>query len=224
MREVQDNVKAQDNNKAQDSVGQRPMLTLPVSEQDHVQGPAAADFTLVEYGDYNSARCAAVQPWVRTLQSQMGTRLRYVFRHFPETDLHPHAAEAAEAAGRQGQFWEMHDTLFAHYLALGNGFLVEYADELGLNTRRFLRDMTQDVCLEWVLRDRESGVQSGVQETPTFFVNGIRQNGSGAEDLLSEAALLPSPAVHSEAASPKASGNIIASGNTKLRVMRKPLL
>ncbi len=188
------------------------MLAPPVSDQDHVQGSAAADITLVQYGDYNSVRCATVQPWVRALQSQMGTQLRYVFRHFPTSGLHPHAAEAAEAAGRQGRFWEMHDTLFAHYLALGSGFLVEYADDLGLNTRRFLQDMTQDVSLERVLRDRESGVQSGVQETPTFFVNGIRQHGSWAgrgscgEDLLWEASLLSSPAAHSEAALAKASG------------------
>ncbi len=195
----------------QDNAGQGAMLTPPVSEQDHVRGPAAADITLVEYGDYNSVRCAAVQPWVRALQGQMGTRLRYVFRHFPETGLHPHAAEAAEAAGRQGRFWEMHDTLFAHYLALGSGFLVEYADDLGLNTRRFLQDMTQDVSLDRVLRDREGGVQSGVQETPTFFVNGLRQHGSWAgrgswgEDLLWEVALLPIPATPS---------NVF--GNTKL--------
>ena len=195
---------------------QETSLTPPVSEQDHAQGPAAADITLVEYGDYNSARCAAVQPWVKALQGQMGARLRFVFRHFPETGLHPHAAEAAEAAGRQGRFWEMHDTLFAHYLALGNGFLVEYASDLGLNTRQFLQDMTQDVSLDRVLRDRVSGVQSGVLETPTFFVNGLRQHGSWAgqgswsEDLLWEMALLPSPA-----ALPRASGNTKLSSTEK---------
>ena len=159
---------------------QQVSLTPPISEQDHAQGPVEADITLVAYGDYNSARCAAAQPWVKALQGRMGTRLRYVFRHFPATGLHPHAAEAAEAAGRQGRFWEMHDTLFAHYLALGNGFLVEYASDLGLNTRRFLKDMTQDVSLERVCRDRASGVESGVLETPTFFVNGIHQYGSWA--------------------------------------------
>ncbi len=215
MKEIQ-------NKEAPENAGQGAMLTPPVSEQDHVQGLAVADITLVQYGDYNSARCAAVQPWVRALQSQMGTRLRYVFRHFPKTNLHPHAAEAAEAAGRQGRFWEMHDILFAHYLALGSGFLVEYADDLGLNTRRFLRDMTQDVSLDRVLRDRESGVQSGVLETPTFFVNGLRQHGSWAgrgswgEDLLWEVALLPSLA-----ALPKASGNKKLSGDEEAAALSK---
>ncbi|MGI4789084.1 MAG: DsbA family protein [Janthinobacterium lividum] len=172
----------------------------PVSELDHAQGPAAADITLVEYGDYNSSQCAHVQPWIKALQGQMGDRLRYVFRHFPAPGLHPHAAEAAEAAGRQDRFWEMHDTLFSHYLALGNGFLVEYASDLGLNTRRFLRDMTQDVSLDRVRQDRISGEQSGVSETPTFFVNGVRQHGSWegrdswGESLLWEVGLLPCPA------------------------------
>ena len=177
--------------KPRSCANQEMKLTLPVSDQDHAQGCAAADITLVEYGDYNSVQCAAVQPWIKAVQDQMGTRLRYVFRHFPETGLHPHAAEAAEAAGRQGRFWEMHDMLFAHYLELGNGFLVEYANELGLNTRRFLQDMTQDVSLDRVRQDRAGGMESGVQETPAFFVNGLRQSGSWAvqgawgDDLLS---------------------------------------
>lgn len=215
MKEVQ-------NKDLQTSTGQETMLIPPVSEQDHAQGPAAADITLVQYGDYHSVRCAAVHPWVKALQSRMGPRLRYVFRHFPETDFHPHAAEAAEAAGRQGRFWEMHETLFAHSLALGNGFLVEYADALGLNTGRFLRDMAQDICLDRVRRDRESGVQSGVQETPTFFVNGIRRHGfwagqgSWGEDLLGEAALLSSPS-----ALPKPAGSREASSNKEATSLSK---
>ena len=187
------------------SRGQEVLLTPPVSGLDHAQGPASADITLVEYGDYHSAQCAAANLWVKSLQGQMGERLRYVFRHFPETGLPPHAAEAAEAAGRQGRFWEMHDTLFVHSLALGNGFLVEYADALGLNIRRFLQDMTQNVSLERVRRDRESGVQSGVLETPTFFVNGTRQHGpwlghgSWGGSLLSELAPLSGSAAISNA-------------------------
>lgn len=152
----------------------------PVSKQDHAQGPAAAAITLVEYGDYNSAECAAAQPFVKAVQRHLGKRLRHIYRHFPAVGLHPHPAEAAEAAGRQGRFWEMHEMLFGHYLALGNGFLVEYADDLGLNTRRFLRDMTQDVSLDRVCEDRAGGVKSGVQETPAFFINGLRQSGSWA--------------------------------------------
>ena len=162
----------------------------------------------MEYGDYHSAQCAVAQLWVKTLQKQTGERLRYVFRHFPETGSPPHAAEAAEAAGRQGRFWEMHDTLFAHSLALGSGFLVEYADALGLNIRRFLQDMTQDVSLDRVCRDRESGVESGVLETPTFFVNGVRQHGSWSEqgswggNLLSDLAPLSGLAANPSASEP----------------------
>lgn len=106
---------------------QRITLTPPVSERDHAQGLATAAITLVEYGDYHDPQCAAAQRWIKALQARMGDRLLLVFRHFPASSLFPHAAEAAEAAGRQGCFWGMYDTLFEHQSALGNGHLVEYA-------------------------------------------------------------------------------------------------
>ena len=154
------------------------MLNMPVSERDHAQGLATAAVTLVEYGDYHDPQCVAAQPWIKALQAQMGDNLRLVFRQFPASSLHPHAAEAAEAAGLQGRFWGMHDTLFAHHPALGNGHLVEYAYELGLDISQFLRDMTGHVSAERVRLDLVSGVQSQVQTTPTFFVNGTRQPSS----------------------------------------------
>jgi len=159
------------------------MLIPSVNERDHAQGPATAAITLVEYGDYQDPQCAAAQPWIKALQARMGDRLRLVFRHYPASDPPPRAAEAAEAAGRQGRFWGMHDVLFEHQSALGNGFLVEYARDLGLDTSLFLRDMTGHVFAERVWLDLASGRRSGVQDTPAFFVNGVRQPGSWTGDL-----------------------------------------
>jgi protein-disulfide isomerase len=153
------------------------VLTPPVSERDHAQGLATAAITLVEYGDYHDPSCAAAQPWIKALQVRMGGRLRLVFRHYPAASLHPHAANASEAAGLQGHFWAMHDTLFAHHSALGNGHIVEYARGLGLDMSRFLKDMAGDASAGPVRRDLASAAQSGVQNTPTFFVNGVRQPG-----------------------------------------------
>ncbi len=154
------------------------MLIPPVNERDHAQGPATAAITLVEYGDYHNQECAAALPWIEALQSRMGDRLRLVFRHFPAFGLHPYAAEAAEAAGLQGGFWQMHKVLLEHQTALGNGHLVEYARDLELDTGQFLRDMAGLICAERVCADLASGAESGVQKTPTFFVNGTRQSSS----------------------------------------------
>lgn len=165
------------------------MLIPPVSDRDHAQGLATATFTLVEYGDYHDPRCAAAQPWIKALQAQMGDRLCFVFRHFPAAGLYPHAAEAAEAAGFQHQFWEMHDTLFAHQSALGNGHLVEYANDLKLDTSQFLRDVTGHISADRLTADRVSGVQSGVLDSPTFFVNGTRQPSSWNGDMATMTAI-----------------------------------
>ena len=153
------------------------MLIPPVSDLDHVQGFATADITLVEYGDYHNQQCAAALPWIEALQARLGNRLRLIFRHFPASRFHPHAAEAAEAAGLQGRFWEMHAVLFAHPSALGSGHLVEYARDLGLDTVRFLRDMAGQAPTERVLSDLASGAESGVSSTPAFFINGVCVNG-----------------------------------------------
>jgi protein-disulfide isomerase len=156
-------------------------LTLPVSDRDHVQGPATAPVTLVEYGDYECPYCGAAYPIVKRLQERLGDRLRFVFRNFPLTTVHPHAehaAEAAEAAGAQGKFWEMHDHLFEHQRALMDRKLAEYAAATGLDLDRFARDMDGRAHTDRVRTDFMSGVRSGVNGTPTFFINGRRHNGS----------------------------------------------
>jgi protein-disulfide isomerase len=157
------------------------MLTLPVSERDHIQGPPNAPVTLVEYGDYECPYCRQAHFVVKALQQQMGDRMRFVFRNFPLTTMHPNAepaAEAAEAAGAQGKFWEMHDTLYENQDALSEPDLAEYAELLGLDVGRFVEEMTEHRYASRVREDFTSGVRSGVNGTPTFFINGVRYNGS----------------------------------------------
>ncbi len=156
-------------------------LTIPVGEHDHTEGPASAPVTLVEYGDYECPYCGAAYPIVKEIQQRLGARLRFVFRNFPITTAHPHAehaAEAAEAAGAQGKFWEMHDYLYEHQHALPDRKLEEYAAAVGLDVERFDRDMEGQAYRERVRSDFMSGVRSGVNGTPSFFINGRRHNGS----------------------------------------------
>jgi protein-disulfide isomerase len=156
-------------------------LTRPVGDDDHVQGPASAPVTLVEYGDYECPYCGAAYPIVKEIQRRLGDRLRFVFRNFPITTAHPHAehaAEAAEAAGAQGKFWEMHDYLYEHQRALTDRNLQEYASAVGLDVTWWVSEMQAEVHAERVRADFMSGVRSGVNGTPTFFVNGLRHDGS----------------------------------------------
>lgn len=156
-------------------------LTMPVSARDHSQGPVDAPVTLVEYGDYECPYCGAAYPIIKEVQKQLGNQLRFVFRNFPLSSVHPHteaAAEAAEAAGAQGQFWQMHDLLFEHQDQLGNAALRRYAEQLGLDVARFERELTGRDYEERVQEDFQSGVRSGVGGTPTFFINGSRYSGS----------------------------------------------
>ena len=155
-------------------------LTLPVSERDHIQGPMTAPVTLVEYGDYQCPYCGQAYPIVKELQRRLGDRLRFVFRNFPLTQIHQHAqqaAEAAEAAGAQDKFWEMHDTLFEHQRALDDKHLKEYAAKLGLDVSRFSREMTEHSYAVRLREDLMSGARSGVNGTPTFFIDGERYDG-----------------------------------------------
>jgi protein-disulfide isomerase len=155
-------------------------LTPQVSHRDHIQGAETASVTLVEYGDYECPYCGAAFPIVKAIQKRLGKRLRHVFRHFPLTNAHPHAAsaaEAAEAAAAQGKFWEMHDTLYEHQDALEVEDLLEYATELGLDVARFGDDMGEHRHAARVREDFTSGVRSGVNGTPTFFINGVRHDG-----------------------------------------------
>jgi protein-disulfide isomerase len=157
------------------------ILTFPTSHRDHQQGLETAVVTLVNYGDYQCPRSAEAWHIVQTIQQQLGEKLRFVYRHFPQIEIHPeaqHAAEAAEAAASQDKFWEMHHCLLTHQQALGNGNLVEYAIVLNLDVERFLREVTSDMYVQRVQEDWESGVASGVRDTPTFFVNGNRYDGN----------------------------------------------
>jgi protein-disulfide isomerase len=162
-------------------------LTLPVSAHDHAAGPADAPVTLVEYGDYECPHCGAAYPIVKEIQKRLGDRLRFVFRNFPLTQIHPHAAhaaEAAEAAGAQGRFWEMHDWLFEHQRHLGDALLVRAAETLGLDTGRVRRELEEGIHHPRVREDFMSGVRSGVNGTPTFFINGQRYDGSWDPETL----------------------------------------
>ncbi len=154
-------------------------LTLPVSQRDHQRGPETAPVTLVEYGDYECPYCGKAYPIVKEIQRRLGDRLRFVFRNFPLTQSHPHAehaAEAAEAAAGQEKFWEMHDYLFEHQRALDDTHLVQYAVALNLDKEIFIREMTEHVHANRVHEDFLSGVRSGVNGTPTFFINGVRHD------------------------------------------------
>jgi protein-disulfide isomerase len=162
-------------------------LSLPVSERDHIQGADDARVTLVEYGDYECPYCGQAYPIVQAIQKKMGDRLRFVFRNFPLAQLHPHAqnaAEAAEIAGAQGKFWEMHDHLFENQRSLWDNRLKEYAATLGLDTDRFAQDLEAHTYADRVREDFLSGVRSGVNGTPTFFINGVRYEESWDEETL----------------------------------------
>jgi protein-disulfide isomerase len=155
-------------------------LALAVGERDHVQGPATAAVTLVEYGDYECPYCQAAVPIVGDLQRLLGDQLRFVFRHFPLARLHPHAqraAEAAEAAGVQGKFYEMHLSLFEHQDALEDDQLSAYAAELDLDPAGFRRDLDAHAHASRVREDVQSGLRSGLTGTPTFYLDGVRYDG-----------------------------------------------
>jgi len=160
-------------------------LTPAVSERDHAIGPADAPVTLVEYGDFECPYCGMAYAVVKSAQRELGKQLRFVFRNFPLAEAHPHArlaAQAAEAAEVQGKFWEMHDTLFQHQDALEADDLSGYAKSLGLDMAQFARDLQDPKYAKRVREDFRSGVRSGVNGTPTFFINGSRFEGSWANE------------------------------------------
>jgi protein-disulfide isomerase len=135
----------------------------------------------VEYGDYQCPYCGAAHPIVKALQRRLGDTMRFAFRHFPLATIHEYAegaAEAAEAAGAQGKFWPMHDMLFENQPNLDFDSLIAYATELGLDTERFALELENQVHAPHVREDFISGIRSGVNGTPTFFINGVRHEGS----------------------------------------------
>jgi protein-disulfide isomerase len=158
-----------------------PKLSTPVSnERDHTQGRPDAPITLVEYGDYECPYCGEAYPIVKALMVKFEDQARLVFRNFPLAQVHPHAeraAEAAEAAAAQNKFWEMHDLLYEQQTALEDEDLLSYAKEVGLDTDRFSTELSKGTYTARVREDFLSGVRSGVNGTPTFFINGQRHNG-----------------------------------------------
>jgi protein-disulfide isomerase len=157
-------------------------LTEPVSPtRDHIRGSVNASLTVVEYGDYECPYCRAAHLVVEAILEQSGTRLRFVFRHFPLTTIHPHAeraSEAAEAAGGQGQYYAMHDLLYENQQRLEDRHLLGYAASLGLDLNRFDRDIAERAYDRKIIGDFMSGVRSGVNGTPTFYINDRRHDGS----------------------------------------------
>jgi protein-disulfide isomerase len=151
-----------------------------VADEDHVQGPADARVTLVEYGDFECPSCGAVYPVLREVRRAFGPNLRFIFRHYPLRDTHPHAemaAEVAEAAQAQGKFWEMHDRLFEHQAALDERSLVRHARKVGLDGFRVERELATKAHAPRVERDVESGRAGGVRGTPSLFINGAFYRG-----------------------------------------------
>ena len=164
------------------------LLLLPIRAEDHVFGPETAQTTLVEYGDYECPECGRLFTAIHRLQTTEPERLRIAFRHYPLSGIHPcaqEAAEAAEAAGAQGKFWEMHDLLFLNQHQLKRKDLARYAEQIGLDVKRFLNELKKGVYADSVREDFRLGVQNGVYGTPGLFVNGVRYNGPyDAESLL----------------------------------------
>jgi formate-nitrite transporter family protein len=156
------------------------LLTSEVGERDHTLGAADARVTLVEYGDFECPDCGRAYPVLKAVQKALGPNLLFVFRHFPLRASHPHAgaaAEAAEAAGAQGRFWEMHDRLFEHQMALEDDALRRHARKLGLDLEQFEREMRLHTHEGRMREDLASGAASSVRGTPTLFINGIRYDG-----------------------------------------------
>ncbi|HWA78258.1 MAG TPA: thioredoxin domain-containing protein [Polyangiaceae bacterium] len=170
-------------------------LRPPVSEQDHAAGPANAPLTLVEYGDYQCPHCAAADLVVHSVQKAFGARLRFVFRNFPLAEMHPAAepaAEFAEGSAEQGKFWEAHDAIFAWSRrhgppSLGPKAFASIAEQLQLDAEQLALDVVEHRYLERIRSDFQSGVRSGVNGTPTFFINGLRLDSPPTVEALTQA-------------------------------------
>jgi protein-disulfide isomerase len=174
----------------------RHMLTMPISPRDHVRGPLDAPLQLVEYGDYECPFCGMAHPVVQEVERLLSDRLCFAYRHFPIVSAHPHAlraAEAAEAAAAQDQFWAMHNRLFEHQDQLDDETLVFHAAQIGLDRKRFIEDLERQRFIPRVREDLSSGARSGVNGTPTFFVNGRRYEGVPEVQSLAEALQLTAP-------------------------------
>jgi protein-disulfide isomerase len=160
-------------------------LLVPPSTQDWIQGMLSAKVVLVMYGDYQDSKSADVYKLIKAIERELSASfgedyLCFIFRHFPQAQIHPYvqrAAQAAEAAAAQGQFWSMHDTLFAHQQKLENGYLVEYANDLGFDIPQFLKELAKQVHIARIREDIKGGIDSGVTTAPALFINGNRYTG-----------------------------------------------
>jgi protein-disulfide isomerase len=162
-------------------------LKVSVTEDDHIQGNNSAPITLVEYGDYECPYCGMAYPIVKRIQKHFGETLRFVFRNFPLVDSHPHAgiaAMAAEFAATQHKFWEMHDILYENQEFLDLSYLMSYAKSLALSENNLAQSIENETFAEKIKQDFMGGVRSGVNGTPTFFINGHRHNGSFEYEVL----------------------------------------
>ncbi len=173
-----------------------PRLVLPVGPRDHIRGTPGAPVTVVEYGDYECPFCGEAHAVTTELIERTRGIVQFVFRNFPLATMHPHAelaAEAAEAAGAQGKFWEMHDTLYENQTALEPDDLIEYATVLALDIPRFTDELMTHAYHDRIREDFMSGVRSGVNGTPTFFINGVRHDGPWDLETLQSAVLAARP-------------------------------
>lgn len=165
-------------------------LSIAVSAEDHMQGDPAAECSLVEYGDYQCPHCGHAYPIVKKLQRHFAKRLSFVYRNFPLSQMHPWAeaaAEVAEFAGAHGQFWAMHDLLFEDQARLGNALFLELVEALDLSASQLQAALAEQTYRARVRADVAGGVRSGVNGTPTFFINGRRYDGSFDYESLSDA-------------------------------------
>ncbi|WP_299291144.1 thioredoxin domain-containing protein [uncultured Mucilaginibacter sp.] len=160
-------------------------LKTAVSSQDHVQGSSNATIKLVEYGDYQCSYCGEAYPIIKAVQQTLGNDLELVFRNFPLPEVHPdaeNAAKAAEAAALQNKFWEMHDMLYENQQQLDEEHLVSFAKKIGLDVNQFKSDMQKSAVSDKIENDFESGVRSGVNGTPSFFINGKKYDGDWQDE------------------------------------------
>ncbi len=162
-------------------------LAIPINKDDHVLGPDDAPVSMVEYGDFECPHCGAMHPVLKNVLQRMATRLRFAYRHMPLTQVHPNAelaAEASEAAGAQGKFWQMHDAIFEHQSQLSAVLIPVLAERLGLDMKRVVEDLGARRYRDKVRADFMGAVRSGAAGTPTFFINGERYEGVYDEDAL----------------------------------------
>jgi len=174
-------------------------LVVPVSAHDHIRGPANAPLTLVQYADFQCPHCAAAHPEVAAIANELSDSLRLVLRHFPLSQVHPQAqraAEAAEAAAGHGRFWEMASLLYENQEELDDHSLGRYARKAGLDLKRFRKELSSGVHAARVRADYLGGIRSGVNGTPTFFINGKRYEGTFKSEALVAALLNESRGVH----------------------------